>query len=175
MTGTSKEYAVALFSLAKEEQHETEIYDGLLFVKEVFENTPELYAFMRSPGISKQVRLDTVRDAFCDVPEHVLSFLLLLCEHGDAELLPSCIEEFEKLYDRNMNICHALVTCAVELTDAEKDKLKSTLEAKTGKNLKLEYRTDPALMGGMTVEMDGIIIDGSLKHRLHTIKEVMDV
>ena len=62
---------------------------------------------------------------------------------------------------------------SAELTDAEKDKLRSTLEKKSGHSVNIEYKTDKKLIGGLIVEMDGNRMDGSLKHRLKEIKEVL--
>lgn len=175
MTGTSKEYAIALFGLAMESGSEAEIAEGLALVRKVFEDTPGFDAFLSSPGIPKQERLKCIADTFSeDVPEYVVSFLSLLCEHGDMKLLVSCINDYDALYAQSKKVAHAVVTSVIELTDDEKAKLKAKLEHINHNTVELEYRIDPALLGGLTVEMDGLILDGSLKRRLHNIKEVMD-
>lgn len=175
MTGTSKEYAVALFGLAVETGTAAEIAEGLALVRKVFEDTPEFSAFLSSPGIPKQERLQLIQDTFSeDVPEYVVSFLSLLCEHGDAPIFMECANEFDKLYSQSKNVSYAVVTSVVELTDDEKTKLCAKLEHINHNKVIIEYRIDPSLLGGLTVEMDGLILDGSLKRRLHNMKEVMD-
>lgn len=172
--GISKEYATALFELAAESGSEQEIYNGVCLVKDVFADTPELAAYLASPGIRKDVRLKTVKDTFeNDVHEYVVSFLCLLCERKDIEALFECIEEYKKLYEENKNIAHAVVTSAHPLTDDEKASLVARLEKVSGKRVDAEYQIDPELLGGARVEMDGTIIDGSLRHRLESMKEVM--
>ena len=175
MTETSKEYAVALFELAKENGNEKEILDGLTLAREVFDSTPELELFLKSPAISRQTRLDTVQSAFGeDVPEHVTSFICLLAESGNSGLLPSCADEYAKLYEISNRVTHAVVKSAVELTDEEKTLLAARLEAMNGTKFELKYEIDTSLIGGITVEADGMILDGSLRRRLQTIKEVMN-
>jgi len=174
MALASKEYAIALFGLAAECGLEEEISKGLSFVREVFDETPGLDSFLRSPGISKAVRLQTLRDAFeKEVPEYVMSFLCILCENGEVEMLAECIDEYEKLYFESKNVAYAAATSAVPLTDAEKVSLREKLEKKTGKKVVIEYTLDSELLGGVVIEMDGMTIDGSLRRRLQTMKEVI--
>lgn len=175
MGKNNKEYAIALFELASESAAEQTVHGNLCLVKEVFDNTPELVPYLDSPGILLSVRLQTIRNAFeNEVHEYVLSFLQLLCEHGDIELLFECITEYNKLYEQSKNLSRAQVTSAEELTPNEKARLIDKLEKLSGKKIAAEYLIDKGLLGGVKVEMDdGTIIDGSLRHRLESMKEVM--
>ena len=65
------------------------------------------------------------------------------------------------------------MTSAVELTEAEKAALTEKLGKKLGRTIHLECSVDPSLLGGLVVNVDGKVIDGSLKHKLQEIKEVM--
>ena len=57
---------------------------------------------------------------------------------------------------------------------AEKAELTEKLSRKFNRSIHLECAVDPSLLGGLVVQIDGKVIDGSLKHRLHEIKEVMN-
>ena len=61
-----------------------------------------------------------------------------------------------------------------ELSEEEKTELKNKLEKRLGRTICLECAIDETLLGGLVVQVDGKVIDGSLKHRLHEIKEVMN-
>ena len=52
--------------------------------------------------------------------------------------------------------------------------LTAQLTKKLGRTIRLECTVDPSLLGGMVVRVDGKVIDGSLKHKLQQIKEVMN-
>ena len=39
--------------------------------------------------------------------------------------------------------------------------------------MNVSYRVDPSLLGGMTVDLNGLLMDGSLRGRLKNIREVM--
>ena len=51
---------------------------------------------------------------------------------------------------------------------------RKKLEKKLGRNVTLQCRLDPALIGGVRVEVDGMVIDGSIRNKLEEIKEVMN-
>lgn len=175
MTGSSKEYAIALFNLAKESSIETELSENLELLKEVFESTPEYAAFLSAPSIPKQERLDTIQNTFGeDLHEYALSFLSLLCEQGNVDILSECVDEYDALYSASNKVSHAAAVSAVELTDDEKKKLLAKLEKLSGNRVDIEYRIDKRLLGGIVVDMDGMRLDGSLRRQLKNIREVMD-
>ena len=66
------------------------------------------------------------------------------------------------------------VTAEAPLTDEEKEKLKNKLEAMTKSTVSMEYFIDESLLGGLIAEIDGKVLDGSLRKRLHDIKEVIN-
>jgi len=175
MTVTSNEYAIALFSLAKEYDCENEIFSSLKTVKNVLDNTENLIDFLSSPAINKSERLDVLKKAFDgNVHEFVLSTLCLLCENKSLDIFSEFYNEFVSLYDSLCKISVANVSSPVELTREEEDKLIAKLEKISGNKVTLKTTIDKTLLGGITVDMDGISFDGSIKSRLKSIKEVMN-
>ena len=175
MKETSKDYAVALFRLACETRSDEAVLSGLALVKQVFSETPGMIAFLRSPAIAKEAKLRALKEAFeSEVHEYVFSFLALMTERGDAEILEETIESYEALYHAQKQLATARVVSAAELTAEEKEKLIEALSKKSGKQVLAEYEIDPTLLGGLVVEMDGVVLDGSLSRRLKTLKDVMD-
>ena len=174
MTEKSKEYGTALFSLAMENQAEQEYAEALEVILAAFEETPEYIEFLASPGIPKTERIDAIEQAFgANLPEYVVSFVKLLCEKGHIRSFKACVHEYNKLLDVSKNVSVAKIVSAVELTDSEKERLKQKLEKMSGHFVELECTVDASLMGGLVIEMDGKVIDGSLQRRLQEVKEVM--
>ena len=84
------------------------------------------------------------------------------------------VNEYVALYNASKRITRATVTSAVELDDSEKEKLIKKLEEAYSCRINPEYTVDTDLIGGIRVELDGRIIDGSLRHYLREAKEVMN-
>jgi F-type H+-transporting ATPase subunit delta len=174
MTDIAKEYAAALFHLACEEGCEAEYAEGLEEVSAVFTRTPEYLTMLASPSIPLGERLNAIVAAFSgNVPEYILSYLLLLCEKGRISCYPDSAEEYRALYNASRNVVRAVVTSAVPLTSHEQEKLQAKLNAMAKGTAVIEYRQDSSLIGGLIVELDGKVMDGSLRHRLSEVKEVM--
>lgn len=175
MTEISKEYGAALFMLACEKDAKAEYGSALENVKSVFEENPEYLEFLASPAIAKSDRLEAIGVAFNGkIPEDVVSFLQLMCEKGRISEFLEATEEYFNLLDASEHIQTAKITSAVELTADEKDALKKKLEAMSKNMVNMEYFIDESLLGGVVVEIDGRIIDGSLRKSLRDIKEVIN-
>lgn len=174
MTQTIKEYAEALFCLAKEENRLSEISDSLDTVSKVLNENPEYLDFLTSPNIKKEDRIQAIEDAFSgSIEEYVVSFLCLLCEKGRFDSIHICISEFKAFCDMVNRVSVAQVTSAVELDENEKSALKAKLESVCGNSVILECFVDPSVVGGLIVCIDGKIIDGSIRNKLHELKGVM--
>lgn len=175
MTEIGKEYGTALFMLACEENEKKSYAEALGNIKNTFLDYPQYTELLSSPSIPVKERLCVIDEAFSGrVPEYVLSYLKLLCEKGRIPYFMESVDEYKTLLDASEHISNAKITSAVELTEEEKQKLINKLELMEKGKVHAEYFVDTALLGGLIVEVDGKIMDGSLRHRLHEVKEVMN-
>ena len=174
MTDISREYGAAIFALACESGAKKEYSDALNYVKAVFDSEPDYSEMLASPAIPLGERLTAIAEAFSDVPAEVLSYVQLMCEKGRIAYFAESVEVFGELYAASERIYNAKITSAAELTDEQKEKLIKKLEKVYGGTVEGEYLVDAALMGGVVVEVDGNIMDGSLRTRLQDVKEVIN-
>ena len=174
MTDISREYGAAIFALACEGGAKKEYSDALGYVKAVFDSEPDYSEMLASPAIPLGERLTAIAEAFSDVPAEVLSYVQLMCEKGRIAYFAESVEVFGELYAASERIYNAKITSAAELTDEQKEKLIKKLEKVYGGTVEGEYLVDTALMGGVVVEVDGNIMDGSLRTRLQDVKEVIN-
>ena len=174
MTDTSKSYADALFSLALETNTVFETLTALKEMRDGLYATEGALDLLASPSIPVDERCAVLEKAFGDIqPEHVMSFVGILVQHGHIRELNDCVEAYTALHDEHSRLSTAYVTSAVELTKGEKKELTEKLSRKFQRTIHLECAVDPSLLGGLVVQVDGKVIDGSLKHKLQGIKEVM--
>lgn len=176
MTATGNNYGEALFMLSREENVTDEIYKSLKTVESVFDENPEYLVFLSTPAIPEEERIAALQQAFeGKINDYVLSFLQILCKHKKSESFFECVKEFERLREFESRSAVAVVKSAVELTDLQKQKLTKNLETQIGKHVLLKCVTDASVIGGITVEVDGKIIDGSIKNNLKRAREVIVV
>ncbi len=175
MVQTEREYAEALFALAAEEGKTDEYLHALETVKSIVEETPEYIEFLASPAVELSERLGAIDEAFGEsMPEYAVSFLKLLCENGRIKTLIACIDEFSKLAMMFSNRTQAQIYSAVELTEKQKAGICEKLEKLTQKVVEPVYIIDESLIGGLKIEVDGKTFDGSIRHRLGEMKDVMN-
>ena len=175
MIKTANEYADALFSLAMDLHAEEETLSALHLIRDSFHEEPEALAMLASPSIPKSERLSVLESAFsAHLPQHVMGYMHVLCSNGHIREFEDSVKEYEELYSSARKLSTAVVTSAVELSEEEKSQLQAKLEKRLGRTIRLECSIDESLLGGMVVQVDGKVIDGSLKHKLQEIKEVMN-
>lgn len=176
MTETAKEYAAALFELAKETNEEKPFADALAVIQNVFTTDPEYMELLSSPNIPVRERRSLLEKAFSGhVSEYVLSFTELLCDKGHIREFGKCVREYEQLVKAFASVSSARIVSAVPLTDSEKAALTKKLEKISGHMVTAQYELDESLLSGVVVHMDDTVIDGSLRHQLKEVKEVIGI
>lgn len=176
MDEVCKEYGGGLYLLAAEINSEKVFFDELMALKGVLCENSEYVKLLSSPALSASEKKELVREAFSGkLHEYVVNFMQLLCERGYFASMLGCIDAYKKLYYEKCNITEGTVKSAYALSDSEKERLKTAIEAKLGKGktLILEFITDESLIGGFLVEIDGNVVDSTIKTKLSGLKNVL--
>ena len=170
MSDVSKEYGAALYQLAREENVAERLLDETKTAEKILSDNPAYVALLSSPDLSKEERSAAVARAFADGHRYLVNFLSMMVERGYSREITACFAEFRRLYREDHGIAVAKVTSARALTDEEKSKLTAALARRYGVTVEAEYKTDPALLGGMKVEISGMLLDGSARRRLDGLR-----
>lgn len=171
MTDFAREYGGALYEVAREEGAAHEYLQELRALEEVFALNPDFVQLLSNLGMAKEERCQIVRDVFEQkVTAYILHFMLLLCERGALREFPACVTQFKDRLYEDEGIIEACAVCAQEMPEALRRKLTERLIALTGKKVLLSVRVDPALIGGIRLEMNGKRFDNTIKNRLESLR-----
>lgn len=167
MTQTGRLYGGSLYDLAAEEQR-TDIYlEEMQAIRRIFRENPEYLQLLSEPALAKEERLGLIDAAFSrQAQPYLVNFLKLLCEKGLIREFAGCTEEFTRRYNQEHGIAEAIVTSAVELSKEQTESLKTRLEKISGKQVSLTCRTDPSVLAGLRVELEGKQLDGTVQGRI---------
>ena len=164
MTKTGKLYGDSLYELALEKDVEQRTYskellDELRIVKNLFDENPDYIRLLQEPSIPRKTRLGLIDKAFgAQADEYLVNFLKLLCEEELLSEFSGCEEEYRQRFQKDHNIAEAHVVSAVTLSSQQKAVTK----------------TDPNLMGGLKVEIEGRQLDGSVRGRLERLHKLIE-
>lgn len=174
MATVSKEYAEALFTLALEENGIDEFYSALNVMQELFSENQEYIQFLSSPSIPKSERVERLIECFAEkVPQTVLHYAATMVERNDIRIFSQSVIEYKNLCFAIKSVSNATAVSAVPLTEEEKVRLVHKIEKLCGHTVQLHCRVDSSLIGGMVIEIDGRVIDGSIKHRMRKLKGII--
>ncbi|WP_034445300.1 ATP synthase F1 subunit delta [Butyrivibrio sp. AE2032] len=175
MTKAGDLYGQSLYDLAAEENLTDDILGEMEAVKGIFKENPDYVTLLSEPSVPKKERLQLVDEALGEslTPYH-LNFIKILIEKGLLREYSACYNRFRKNYNETHGIAEAFVTTAVTLSDSQLATLKEKLEKISGKKVLLQQKTDPDILGGVRVDLEGQLFDGTVKGRLSELRKKVD-
>jgi F-type H+-transporting ATPase subunit delta len=168
----SRRYGKALFELALEQKREESVGQEIENFLAAYENSP-LQTVLNNPAFELNDRkaiLSEVTKALQLSPLAV-HFLLILLERDRLTYLSAIASHYRNMLNAVKGRVEAKVIDAAPLEPALMERLRQALHAISGKQVVLREETDPALLGGLTVELEGTIYDGSVRTQLEKMKQ----
>jgi F-type H+-transporting ATPase subunit delta len=168
----SRRYSKALFELARESGQEERIGDQLeRFLSASTES--RLGAVLSNPGFAldsrKKILLQVAKTLqLSSVTEHFLSLLL---DRDRLAFIPAIIASYRQLVNQAKGRIDAKVTAAQPLGSTVVERLRDSLRRLSGKDVILQEEANPELIGGLVVEFQGKIYDGSVRTQLEKMKQ----
>jgi len=164
-------YARALFDIGTQEGILGQIYDDLHAIQAVADATPEANAFLQSPKLKRADKKRVMNELFADkVARPVLGLLHVLIDKRREPCLDNIVEEFSKYRDEHEGRVHARVTSARPLSEDQLEALTNALAKSTGKTVQLQQKVNPAVIGGIRVNMGDYVLDGTLLRKMSELR-----
>ena len=142
-------------------------------VAALFEKNDELRRVLLSPGLGSDARRRVLANILTQAGASTLLARLvdLLARHDRVGLLPALAEEYADALNRREGRVSAQAVSAVPLAEAQRAALAQALGSAVGRNVELEARVDPAVLGGVRVTVGGRTYDGTVRSRLAALRE----
>jgi len=163
-------YSSALLDLTFEKGVHAEVLAELREFRQVLEQEPKFADFLNAPNIRQQAKKDVLDRVFGgSVSDATLNFLKVVVDKRRQFWLPWIIDGYIEGYHERMGELVVKVETAVSLDEGQQGRLREALKQKFDKDIILEERVKPDLLGGLVLRVGDSRIDGSLKSRLQTI------
>ncbi len=164
-------YAQALLSLAQDSNTVEQVGNDVNSILGVLKESPDLQEFLANPLVKLDDKKAVMNRILGDsVHPYTRNFVQVLVDRRRIMFLEGICKEFQALLRKLNQTVLAEVTSARELTDDQKNSLREKVLAMTGaRQVELETRIDPDLIGGVVIRIGSQVIDASLRGQLRRI------
>lgn len=175
LTTLARPYAKAAFEHALQAKQLAEWSDMLGFAAQVVSDE-SMQQLLTSPHFTK----DDQGNAMLKVCEDKLdtngiNFINLLAQNGRLLALPEIEILFNFLRSEFEKTINAQITSATELSEQQVAQLKEKLAAKLGRQVDIDVNVDADLLGGLIIQAEDLVIDGSVRGKLTKLSETLNV
>jgi len=175
VSGMAGRYATALFELALEGNAIDAVRTDLDRFDALVAESSDLARLVRSPvfGADEQVKALKAVLAAAGIGGLSEQFLLAVTANRRLFAVGDMIRGYRQLVARHQGEVTAEVTLAEPPSAAHLAALKDALAAVTKKDVQVDVKVDPAIIGGLVVKLGSRMVDSSLRTKLNAIKHAM--
>jgi F-type H+-transporting ATPase subunit delta len=166
-TKISKKYARALAHL----KLDYKFYEDLCLVKTSFEQSKELFDFIKNPLIEAKIKKESLHRIFeWKIQQEILNLLYLLIDKKRFALFTSLADDYKEVFFERSNVQVAVISSTREIDPQDLEEIKSSLEFSFQKTVQLEKQIDSSLIAGLKLKWGTKVIDSSVKAKLKELR-----
>jgi F-type H+-transporting ATPase subunit delta len=173
LSGVAGRYASALYELASDKGQTDEVAGALAAFEALLAESEDLRRLVKSPVFSAQDQVRALKALLskAEISGVAANFLCLAATKRRLFAVPSMIAAYRRLHDAAKGVRRAEVTVAGPLASAHETELKAALAAVCGgKDVTLDVKIDPSIIGGVIVKLGSRMVDASVKTKLNSIR-----
>ena len=171
----ARRYAKALLLIGKEDGQAQSYKEEIAAVAGMIDREKALEQALINPLYDVDARRQVLESVIKKLKLSAVtsSFLMLLFDKRRIGFIGEISNFYEKLADELKGIARANLVSADELSAETIDKIRSALSKRTGKDVVLEVKQDPELIGGIVTKIGDLVLDGSIKTQLLNMRETL--
>ena len=172
---TSERYSRALFEVANETNELDKIENDVRNFQSLFNSSSEIKNFIQNPSQSKNTQNNVINlmSENLGFSKNLKNFFLLLIEKRRIFFVKKISESFLRLCSKKRGEIKASLISSKELSSNELDKISKDLSKSMRSIIKLDYKVDKDLIGGLKLQLGSFMIDTSIKNKLKKYEQAM--
>jgi len=172
---TSERYSRALYEVSKESDELKRIEEDVKNFQSLFDNNSEIKNFIQNPTYTTetQIKVIDILSEKLGFTKNFKNFFLLLIEKRRIFYIKKILESFLKLCLKKRGEITALLISSKKLLPAELENMSKELSSSIGSTIKLDYKVDQDLIGGLKLQLGSFMIDTSIKNKLKKYEQSM--
>jgi F-type H+-transporting ATPase subunit delta len=174
-SGLAGRYATALLELALEAGTVDSVLTDLKRFDALLDESADLMRLVRSPVFTADVQSKAIASILdkAEIKGLAAQFLMVVTSNRRLFAVRDIIKAYAALVARHRGEVTAYVTVAEPLSDAHRDEVRNTLNAVTGKDVQVDVKVDPSIIGGLVVKLGSRMVDSSLRTKLNALRHAM--
>jgi F-type H+-transporting ATPase subunit delta len=173
VTTIARRYGEALADVAVDRNQVDLLEQEVGAFARLMSDSRELYDLFASPVVS-QVDKARVLETIIERTrpgQMTANLLRTLLRHYRLQHLEIIYQQFQREINERRGMVLAEVTTAAPITRAEQEALAGRLREITGKQVQLQFKTDPEIIGGVVTRISSVVYDGSIRTQLQLVKQ----
>ena len=168
-------YSLALYELAEENKHIKEIEDQSAALINLVDESKGFELIVRNPTNKKEDQINVINKISELYNFNILlkKFLCFLAEKRRLFFLQNILRKFVDICSQKRGEVKAQLVAAKQLNNDEVNKIKDELSKDFTNKVKLDYKYDPSLIGGLIIQVGSVMIDTSIKSKLKQLENKM--
>jgi len=172
---SAERYSLALFELSEENNLLSQIEDQSLSILNLIDQSEDFSNLIKDPTTSQEDLMKVINtisenNKFESLFKNFLSFLI---QKRRFFFIERILKSFIEICSRKRGELKAELKSAKELSNEEIAKITEDLTKNFTSKIKLNYKHDESLIGGLVVQVGSIMVDTSIKNKLQQIENRM--
>ena len=173
VTTVARRYAEAIADVAIARNQVEQIDTELNVFQQMMKASRELHDVFASPILSTEQKRQVLEALLARTkPSQTTANLLrTMLKNYRLHLVEAVYEQYRREINERQGVTIAEVTTAAPLAATEQEVLGRHLRDLTGKQVQLQFKTDPEMIGGIITRIGSVDYDGSIRTQLQAVKQ----
>ena len=172
---TASSYALAVYELSQENSELNEVENGMNRFKKLLSESSDFKEMILNPIVTKEEKNKVITEiiskySFCQTLKNFLGFLIT---KNRLFYLNQIIDNFLNLASSSKGELKAKLLSSKELSKMELEKIRNELSKDFQSPIKIDYKYDPDLIGGLVIQVGSVMVDTSIKTKLKQLQKNM--
>ena len=168
-------YSLALYEIAEEIKKVEEIENQSSSLIKLIDQSKDFESIIRNPTNKKEDQISIIIKISENYNFNKLlkNFLCFLVEKRRLFFLRKILRKFLDICSQKRGEVKAKLVAAKKLSEIEIDKIREELSKDFTNKVKLDYKYDESLIGGLVIQIGSVMIDTSIKNKLKQLENKM--
>ena len=165
-------YARAILAVASAESNGAQIEDEIYRFSQVLQSSEELKSTLSDASIPSARRQQIVEDLLDgQATQTTVALVSMIVAAGMGSDIKAIADKVVGLGAESRDKAVAEVYSVVDLSSDQQQRLAAALKSATGKDVEMKVIIDESVMGGLLVQIEDEVIDGTVRTRLKQLRE----